>query len=146
MTKQNIINAVTEKLNKYPDIKFEIINSNMLRICKQDENGFDIWIETTDREHTLYFGYFHWHFDNDERETNEMLNQLSFGLTGIARIKQCSKNSQAYKWILQIKNREGNWYNNGTMGRINFNFWTKADIEYFQNNLLSCDILYNDNQ
>ena len=90
----------------------------------------------------MHFGTFHWHFDNNEEETNEMLNQLIFGLTGIARLKELSKNNKAYKWTLQIQDKEGNWFNNGTMGLMNFNFLTKPDIKYLQNDLLPKERLF----
>lgn len=66
-------------------------------------------------------------------------------MTGIARLKEFSKNGKSYKWALQIQDRDGNWFDNGTMGLINFNFWTKVDIKYLQNNLLPKEILYDNN-
>ncbi|MBP9068391.1 MAG: hypothetical protein KBG47_02715 [Bacteroidia bacterium] len=146
MTEQNIIDFVVEKLIKYPDIKYDKKSDSELEIFCRDEQGFDILLQLDQRENTLHFGTFHWHFDNNEEETDEMLNQLVFGLTGIARLKELSKNGKAYKWTLQIQDREGNWFDNGTMGRMNFNFWTKTDIKYLQNDLLPKDILYADNE
>lgn len=146
MTEQNIIDIVVEKLNKYPDVKFYKKNDSELEIFCRDDKGFDILLQTDPRENTLYFGIFHWHFDNTEDEINEMLNQLVFGLTGIARLKVFSKNGKAYKWTLQIQDRDGNWFDNETMGLMNFNFWTKAEINYLRNDLLPKDILYADNE
>ncbi|MDN4167104.1 hypothetical protein QWY31_16455 [Cytophagales bacterium LB-30] len=110
MTEQNIIDTVVEKLNKYPDIKFDKKNDSELEIYSRDDKGFDILLQTDQRENTLHFRTFHWHYDNTEEETNEMLNQLVFGLTGIARLKEFSKNGKAYKWTLQIQDREGTWF------------------------------------
>jgi len=146
MKEQSIIDTVVEKLNKYPDIKFDKKNDSELKIFCRDDKGFDILLQTDQRENTLHFGTFHWHYDNTEEETNEMLNQLVFGLTGIARLKEFSKNDKAYKWTLQIQEKDCDWFDNGTMGLMNFNFWTKADIKYLQNDLLPKDILYADNE
>ncbi len=134
---------VVEKLIKYPDIKFIKKNNNKeLIIFSHDNNGFDILLQMFPKENTLYFGNFHWHFKNTEEMTNAMLNQLIFGLTGIVRVKEFSKNSKAYKWTLQIQDREGKWLDTETTGLMNFNFWTKTDIKYLQNNLLPKDILH----
>src|SRR5690554_7134099 len=146
MKEQNIIDFVVEKLIKYPDIKYDKKSDSELEIFCRDEQGFDILLQLDQRENTLHFGTFHWHFDNNEEEIDEMLNQLVFGLTGIARLKELSKNGKAYKWTLQIQDRDGNWFDNGTMGLMNFNFWTKTGIKYLQNDLLPKDILYADNE
>lgn len=145
MKEQKIIDTIIEKLVKYPDIRFEKKNDWELEIFSRDERGFDILLQIDHRENTLHFGTFHWHFDNTEDEINEMLNQLVFGLTGIARLKELSKNGKAYKWTLQIQDNEGNWYDNGTMGLFNFNFWTKENVRYLQNDLLPKEILNTDN-
>jgi hypothetical protein len=136
MADQNIIDKVVEKLNKYPDIKFEKRNDSELEIYRRDDKGFDILLQTGHRENTLHFGTFHWHFDNNDEETTEMLNQFVFGLTGVARLKEFSINGKAYKWTLQIQDSNGNWLDNGTMRLMNLNFWAKADVKYLQNDLL----------
>jgi len=146
MIELGIIESIIDKLSSFPEIKFERIKDTELKIFNKDENGFDILLQLAQREHTLHFDNFHWHFDNNEEEINEMLTQLAFGLTGIARVKEFSKNGKAYKWTLQIQNREGNWFNNGTTALINLNFWDKAQIRYLQNNLLPKEIFFEDNE
>ncbi|MFZ5376299.1 MAG: hypothetical protein ACOZAN_01360, partial [Patescibacteria group bacterium] len=59
-----------------------------------------------------------------------------------SRIKEYSKKNKAYKWTLQMQDRDGNWYDNGTMGLLNLNFWTKTEIKYLQNDLLPKELLY----
>lgn len=142
MNNQRIIETIIEKLKKYPDIKFQKNNDDELEIYCRDKSGFDILIQIDQKGNTLHFGSFHWHFENNEEETNDMLNQLVFGLTGIVRIKEFSKKNKAYKWTLQMQDREGNWYDNGTMGLFNINFWTKTKIKYLQNDLLPKELLY----
>jgi hypothetical protein len=91
-------------------------------------------------------GTFHWHFENTEEEINEMLNQLVFGLTGIARVKEFSKNAKPFKWKLELQDKDGNWFDNGTMTLLNINFWTKTKIKYLQNDLLPKSVLFEDNE
>lgn len=144
MTVNKIISTITENLIKYPNIKFEIANDDELNIFKENNDGFDICIQTADRENTMYFDKFHWHYDNNEEETNEMLDQLIFALAGISRIKEISRNGKAFKWTLQIQDKENIWHDNGTMGIMNFNFFSKAEIKYYQNNLLPKEKLFED--
>lgn len=137
-----MLDLLVDKLRSYPDVKFDRKSDNDLEVFCGDEKGFDILLEVNQREHTLHFGTFHWHFDNNEEETNEMLSKLFFGLTGVARIKEFSKKGKKYKWVLQIEDRYGNWFDYGTMAVMNFNFWTKAEVTYLQNNLLPREVLF----
>ena len=146
MTEREIVDQLVEVLSKYSHIKFERRHDNELEIFCNDKNGFDILLQTDQRENTLSFGTLHWHFDNTEERTNEMFDQLIFCLTGIARVKEFSKNGIAYKWTLQFQDNEGNWLDSGTMGRINFNFWTKYEVRYLSNELLPKEKLYSDNE
>jgi hypothetical protein len=146
MATNKIIQTITEKLLKYPNIKFEVVNDNELEILKDNVNGFNICIQTADRENTMHFDNFHWHFDNNEEETNELLNQLIFGLRGITRIKEFSRNSKPYKWTQQIQDRDNNWHDNGTMGTFNLNFMSKTEIKYYQNSLLPRDKILEANE
>ncbi|WP_028980147.1 hypothetical protein [Sporocytophaga myxococcoides] len=142
MTELSIIESIIEKLSINPEIKFERRNNSELEIFNKDKNGFNILLQLAQREHTLHFGTFHWHYDNNEEEIGEMMTHLVFGLTGIARVKEFSKNGKSYKWTLQVVDRDGNWYDNGTMAFMNLNFWTKAEIKYLQNNLLPEEIFF----
>ena len=142
MPKDKIIDIVVETLSKYPEVRFQKNSDNEVEIFCNDENGFDILLQTDQRENTLHFGAFHWHFENNEEETTELLDQLLLGLTGLARLKEFSKSGKAFKWVLQVQDAEGNWHDNGTMALMNFSFWARTRIRYLQNRILSISILY----
>jgi DNA-binding MarR family transcriptional regulator len=143
MTHNEIIPFIVEKLKKYPDIKFELKNDSDLIINPRTDKGFGLQVSTNERENTLFFGgTCHWHFDNSEKEQTEMLDQIVFGLTGIARIKVHTKNNKEYKWILELQDQNGNWSKGGTTGIINLNFWTKPEFHYLRNDLLPIENLY----
>lgn len=142
MTEQNIIDFVIEKLNEYPKLKYNKKSDTELEIYCLEENGFDIMLELGEIENTLYLGSSDWQYDNTEDQINEMLQLIVLGLTGVARLKVFSRNSEPYKWILQVQDIEGNWFDNGTFRILNFNFWTKSEIKYLQNNLLPKNILF----
>jgi hypothetical protein len=141
MTENNLIEFIIEKLKNYPDIEYQAKSSKELKIFKSNENGFDILLHLNTKENILHFGSSHWHFGKTDEELDELLKYLLFVLTGMARIKEYSKNKKGYKWILEFQDRAGNWYDNGAMGTINIKFWTKTEINYFQNNHLPKEIL-----
>lgn len=94
----------------------------------------------------LYFGPFHWHFDNSEEETNEMLDYIAFGLEGIARLKEYSIKGKGYKWTVQMQDQDGNWLDDETMALVNIKFNAEYDVKYLQNEIIPKDILYDDSE
>ena len=142
MVEQNIIHTILDKITKYPQINFERNSENGLRIFANNESGFDIILELAARENALHLGTFHWHFSNDLEGINSMLDMIAIALTGHARIKEFSKNGNAYKWILQVQDEAGQWRDKGTMGLFNFNFWTKPDVRYLRNTFVSSSEFY----
>ena len=133
MLEDQIIDDIIAELSKYPNLRYERKNDHELKIFRNNANGFDIFLETWVREHTLHLGSFHWHFDNNAQETEEMMEQLLRALLGLIRIKEFSKKGEAYKWTLQIQDVDGNWIDDGTMSTMNFDFWNKSEIRYLQN-------------
>ncbi len=147
MTYDQIIPYIIDKLKKYPDIKFEQTDNSTLLIHPRNENGFSLTLLTADQENTLYFGEaYHSHFENSEEQQNDLLDNIVFGLTGLARLKVWTKNKKPYKWSVEVKDEHGNWLDNGTTGLININFWTKSEFYYLQNDLLPIDKMQTDNK
>lgn len=136
MQDKNLVDTISDKLHKYPDIKFSRIGVGHLEIYPRNSDGFVIRLLTSKEENTLFFGEYHWQFANTEEGSRELLDQLTFGLTGVARVKEYSKNGRAFKWILQMQDEKGSWYNSRTTGVFTINFWTKPRIRYFINDLL----------
>ena len=146
MTHDQIVPFLIDVLKKYPDIKFDQKGNSELIIHPRNDQGFGVVVLTNDRENTLYFGdAYYWHFDNSDTEQTEMLDQIIFGLTGIARIKVWTKNKKAYKYTLELQNQKGNWSDNRTTGLINLNFWTQPEFHYLQNDFLPIDKMRTDN-
>ena len=140
MTHDKIIPFLVDKLQKYPDIKFHLGHKGQLTIEPANDEGFKISLWTNKRENTLYFSdFYHWHFDNTENEQTELLNQVLYGLTGVARIKVFTKNDKTYKCSLEIQDKNKQWGVAGTTSSINLNFWTPPKFHYLKNNLLPID-------
>lgn len=134
MNPSELLHIVAEKLRLHPTIRWEQRSDSEIHIFKPNPDGFDILLQVDERENTLCFKpSFHWHFDHDEQETDELLHLLGSAITGSSRLKQYSKNGKAYKWTLQIQDEAGNWPDYGTTCLLHFNFWTKPEISYLQN-------------
>lgn len=124
----DLIDKISEQIKeRYPDVEFRIDNKDEMTIPARDDSGFEIFIQQGDRENTIHFGAWHFHFDNDKEGKNELLDYLGFGMSRLGRLKAYSRNGKEYKWTFEIKNEEdGNWYPAGTMGLMNFKFWQKV--------------------
>jgi hypothetical protein len=139
---RTILDAIMEKLAQYPAVNFTRRSDAELEIYPRDERGFPIYIQLDQRENTLHFGSFHWHYDNTEEETTALLDHLMLGLTGLARVKEFARHGKAYKWVLEVQDQTGTWQPDGTMGTFSFNFWVKPRVRYLRNDLLPASLVY----
>jgi len=138
---KNIIEKISEELKeRYPKVEFKIVNNDEMTILTKDENGFEIFVQQGEIENTVHFGTWHFHFDNDKNGKNELLEYLGFRMSKLGRLKAYLRNGEEYKWTFETKNEEdGNWYPAGTMRRMNFKFWQKPTVKYYQNNLIELE-------
>lgn len=137
----DLIEKISEQLKeRYPQVEFRIENKDEMTILSKAENGFEILVQQGDRENTIHFGNWHFHFDNDKDGKNELLDYLGFGMSKLGRLKAYLRSGKEYKWTFETKNEEdGNWYPAGTMGLMNFQFWQKPSVKYYQNDLIQLD-------
>lgn len=134
----NLIEYISKQLEENcPTVKFKSINKTELFIECETENGFEILIQEGDHEHTMYFGKWHFHFENNKEGTNELLDYLGYAMTKLGRVKSYIRNGVEYKWTFEIKNQdEDKWHPSGTLALMNFKFWQKPKIKYYQNDLI----------
>lgn len=141
------MNDLIEKISKnlterHPNIEFKIKGKDELIIESKSDNGFKIVIEQADRENTIYFNSWHFHFENTKDGKNELIDYLIFGLSKQGRLKTYLRNNKEYKWTFETLNEEDKkWYSAGTTGLINLKFWQKLKIKYYQNELMDLNEL-----
>ncbi|MGJ1496858.1 hypothetical protein ACR79R_06015 [Sphingobacterium spiritivorum] len=128
-----LIEIISQELNKYPHITYYCSTLAKLTIKRNSIEGFDIILETGVRENTLYFDSFHFHYENNDRETEELFNQIVMAIFGYIRIKVFSKKGHEYKWQLQKLDEEGNWYDDATMSIINLDVFSETEVTYLRN-------------
>ena len=139
----NLIKKISENLTeRHPYIDFKIKDDNSLLIESKSSNGFKILIQQSERENTIHFNSWHFHFENTKDGKNELIDYIIFGMSKHGRLKTYSRNGKEYKWTFETLNEnDGNWYSAGTTGLINLNFWQKSEIKYYQNDLIDINEL-----
>ena len=123
-------------IQNHPSVNFEFKGAAELVINANNEEGFDILIQESERENTIHFGTWHFHFDNDDNGKNELIDYLIFGMSKLGRLKAYSRSGNEYKWTFETKDEYGNWHSAGNMGLMNIKFWIKSQVRYYQNDLI----------
>jgi hypothetical protein len=131
---QTLIDSVKETLQRYPELVIEHLEPNELVIRNEEETGFFIALETSDKEHTLYLDDWHMHYNIGDED--EILQLIVDALIGMLRLEVHSKNGYDYKWVLQQRDAKDQWQNKGTTAILNLRFWIKPEIRYLQNSCI----------
>ena len=139
----DLIEKISENLTeRYTNIDFKIKTDNTIVIEPKSDNGFNIIIEQSERENTIYFNTWHFHFENTKDGKNELIDYLIFGMSKNGRLKTYKRNDKEYKWTFEIFNEnEQKWYPAGTTGLIDLKFWKKPKVEYYQNDFIDLNTL-----
>ncbi len=126
----NAIEKIKEKLQKYPQIKFEE-DENSIWVLPASEEGFTVTLDIGYDNIKVFFNGWHEDFENEE----EALNCFAFGLSTDCRLKEFHRNNESYKWTLEYK-ENGEWIAESTISLFNFSFWQRQTILYLQNDLI----------
>ena len=129
-----LIKNIAENITlNYPTVDFEINNDHELLIKAKNKDGFDILIQESERENTVHFGAWHFHFENNDSGNSELMDYLIYGMSKSGRLKAYSRSKNEYKWTFEIMDRDDNWFPIGTMSLMNFKFWVKPKVKYYHN-------------
>jgi len=123
------INSIVSKLQKYPEINYEIDNDT-INIQPTTDDGFLVWLTETD--HGLTVGFEGWHAHLQLEEEEDALNLFALGLNEDCRLKVSRKGTSEYKWTPEMKDENG-WSHIGTIWLLFFPFWKKNRDKYFTN-------------
>jgi len=126
----NVISKVKEKLQKYPEIRFQE-DENSISVLPTLNNGFTVTlIIGYDNFKVFYNG---WHEDFEDEEV--ALNCFALGLSTRCRLKEFRRDNEPYKWTLEYLEK-GNWIEDSTISLFDFSFWQNQTIHYLQNDLI----------
>lgn len=126
----NIKEEIKNKLEKYPELKYEEGGSSIY-IFPLNEEGFTIGLEENGTSFTVSFDGWHESFESAE----EALNCVGFGLSDSCRLKTIYRGKTPQKWVMEFK-ENNEWVMNSETGLIFFPFWRKQTIVYKQNFLI----------
>jgi len=124
------IKIIKEKLQKYPQVKFEE-NENSISIFPLTDDGFTVTLIVGVDDFTVHFNGWHENFENEEKA----LNCFAFGLSNECRLKEFRRGSEPYKWTLEYE-EDGDWIEDSTVGQFISAFWKKETVHYLQNDLI----------
>ena len=125
------IEQIKERLRKYPNVRYEV-GAYSISVLPTSNDGFTVGLEVIQSRYTVSFNG--WHEDFQEEE--EALDCFAFGLSEECRLKECRRGSFAYRWTVESR-QNGKWVADSETGLFLFPFWTKKDIRYLQNNLIT---------
>lgn len=126
------IKKIISKLQKYPNIKYEI-DMDTINVLPESEEGFLVWLTETSHDLTVGFEGWHEHFELENEK--DALNLFALGLSDDCRLKISYRGSFSHRWTAEMKNDDG-WVQIGTTGILFFPFWKKKQEKYCYNKYL----------
>ncbi len=129
----SIVNAIKEKLGKYPNVSYEATD-NSITVFPLSDNGFEVTLYVFEQKggegFTVFYNGWHENFQTSE----EALDCFAFGLTSECRLKETSRGGRAYRWTIEFM-EDGEWQEGGTTALFFVRFWNRKHERYLQNNL-----------
>ncbi|MCH2231787.1 MAG: hypothetical protein MK105_15745 [Crocinitomicaceae bacterium] len=134
----NVIQKIREILDEsYPEIIYNIENGVELSIDKTAQNGFDVRVIDASSESIIYFNQWHWHFDNNSNDVDQLYLIFGYALSKHGRLKAFIKGGKEYKWNFETLNSlDGEWTVFGTTGTVNLKFWLEPTVKIYQNEMI----------
>ena len=139
--RDEFIKIAKEAISKYPELQHSW-NMNAdgvscsLTFPKQNENGFEILIEVSPNQITVFTVGAHQHFDSPE-DSNETKIKTALALvrdllSSDMRIRELRAGNSAYRWALESLH-QNNWRRESSTGLLFWNYFGKRSEKIFQN-------------
>lgn len=126
----NAIEEIETKLQKYPQVNYEIDGSG-ISVFPTSDKGFVVSYYEGVNFYTVFYNG--WHEDFEDK--TEALNCFVFGLSYKCRLVEFQRGDVTYKWTVEF-NKNNEWFVDSTTSLLFFPFWSKKEVRYLQNNLL----------
>ncbi len=124
------IDILRERLQKYPDIHYEIKGYG-IQIPALTPDNFSVSLGRSSVGYTVSFEGWHEEFTS----ASEAVKCLLFGLSEKCRLKVLRRGWLDHKWVVQER-RDGEWRDFSTVGLLLFPFWLRAHERYLQNDFI----------
>ena len=129
----DIIQFINEKLDLYPEIRYDNSVKDQISIFTNYDNGFDIVLYSDDTKSILYLGDFHINFEHTDHDITALIHLVFYALVGKVKLEVFCKNDQPYKFNLHALDDDGDWYIYKSMKSMCYKFWHKTSIKQLQN-------------
>ncbi|WP_077926997.1 hypothetical protein [Wohlfahrtiimonas populi] len=129
----DIIQFISEKLNLYPEIRYDNSVKDQISIFTNHDNGFDIILYSDEAKSILYLGDFYIDFEHTDHDITALIHLVFYALVGKVKLEIFCKNNQPYKFNLHALNEDGDWYVYKTMKSMFYKFWQKTSTKHLQN-------------
>ena len=96
-----IIETVQNCLSRFPQLKYEFEGENQLTVYSNTA-VCNIYIKFLEREHTMFFERWHWHFENNETENLAFVETLLGIISNSAKVKVFKRFGKPYRWDLEL--------------------------------------------
>ena len=136
----DIIDFIIEKLDLYPEIRYDNSVKDQISIFTNYDNGFDIILYSDEITSTLLLGDFHIDFKHTDHDITALIHLVFYALVGKVKLEIFCKNNQPYKFNLHALNDNGEWYVYRSMKSMFYKFWQKTSTKHLQNQF-SADFL-----
>ena len=124
--KKDIIKLIEE----CPQIKFEFENEDVL-VINSIKSSYSIRIAFWEKEHTVFFEDWHWHFANEKEENQHMIETILDIIQNRTRLKEKIVNGKRKGSTLEFQDNNGEWESGLKTEMIKFNFWgRKKETKY----------------
>lgn len=124
-----VVQTILNRLKDFPQVTYDFEKKDFLTV-RSKATDQKLSISFWDKEHTLFFGDWHWHFENNDIENRELLHALVDIISNKARLKIFKKNGKTIRCDLELPNDQKNLNEKLTTGFFDIKFWKKPEIEY----------------
>ena len=135
---QPIIEDIIQRFAKYPWAEYEHTDDSITYLPANDD-GFRVRLVVLKNRnlfpYSVCFNGLHEGFSN---EASAILH-FAYGLSNGCRLKEYSRQSQPYRWVLEIDGSHGwtpNWETFDFTKPECWRFWEKPSVQTLQNNLI----------
>jgi len=106
------------------------VQKSTIQLFGEGENGFDITVHFHPRESTVYYGPggHHSHIRHDLHSEEDFLMELLAALVGEVRIIEYSWDNKPRRFMMQLRDEDGNWEEISRMVIPSWKFWQKNRV------------------
>jgi len=96
-----IIEHVVKCLSRFPKVRYEFEKENHLTVYSNTASC-NIYIIFWEREHTMFFEKWHWHFENNDTENYALIEALYYIISNQAKVKIFKRSGKPYRWDMEM--------------------------------------------